>query len=187
MRLFLAVELTSDMVQALARATAPLRAEVPTLSWVPPERCHLTVTFLGDLPASRMERIVAMTNAVAGAHRPLTMHLGGVGAFPNFQGARVVWTGVEHDARLELLHHDVEMASADEGLELEGRAFRPHVTLARVRTPLGEHEGLRLARVAQAIDFSATQEVMAISLFESTLAPTGATYRRVHAATLGGR
>ena len=187
MRLFLAVELSSDVVRALARATAPLRAEVPTLCWVPPERCHLMVKFLGDLPESRMERMVAMSAAVAGAHRPLTMQLGGVGAFPNFQGARVVWTGVEHDARLELLHHDVEMASAEEGVELEGRAFRPHVTLARVREPLGEREGLRLARVAQAIDFSATQEVVAISLLESRLAPAGATYRRVHAAKLGGR
>ena len=85
------------------------------------------------------------------------------------------------------MHHDVEIACRDEGFELEGLAFRPHVTVARARTPLGEEKGWRLARVAQAIDFSATQNVAAISLFESLLAPAGATYRRVHAATLGGR
>ena len=55
--------------------------------------------------------------------------------------ARVVWIGVEHDARLELLHHDLEIAGETEGFES----------------------------------------------FESTLAEAGATYRRLHAATLGGR
>ena len=59
------------------------------------------------------------------------MQLAGFGAFPNFQRARVVWTGVQHESRLELLHHDVEVASGEEGFELPGRAFRPHVTVAR--------------------------------------------------------
>ena len=37
------------------------------------------------------------------------------------------------------------------------------------------------------IDFSAMQEVGPYSRVESTLVPNGATYRRLHAATLGGR
>lgn len=187
MRLFLAIELSAGLVQALAEATAPLRAEVPDLAWLPDGKCHLTIKFLGDVPAERLERILAMSDQVASNHRPFAMQLAGFGAFPNFQRARVVWTGVEHESRLELLHHDVEIACRDEGFELEGQAFRPHVTVARVRTPMGEEDGRRLAQVAQAIDFSATQDVVAISLFESILAPAGATYRRVHAATLGGR
>ncbi|CAN5915576.1 RNA 2',3'-cyclic phosphodiesterase [soil metagenome] len=187
MRLFLALELSAGLVQALAAATEPLRAEAPALAWVPDDKCHLTLKFLGDVPDDRLERIVAMCEEVACRQRPVAMQLGGFGAFPNFQRARVVWTGVEHESRLELLHHDVENASGEEGFELGGRAFRPHVTVARVRTPLWEDEGRRLARVAQAIDFSATQDVAAISLFESMLAPAGATYRRGHAATLGGR
>ena len=187
MRLFLAVDLSASVVDALSEASAPLRAEAPTLAWVPRDKCHLTLKFLGEVPAERLERIVSMSDDVARAQQSFAMQLSGFGAFPNFPGARVVWTGVQHDARLELLQHDLEIASANEGFELEGRAFRPHVTVARVRTPMGEEAGRRLARVAQTIDFSATQEVGAISLIESTLGPAGATYRRVHAATLGGR
>jgi len=37
------------------------------------------------------------------------------------------------------------------------------------------------------IDFSAMQEVGPYSRVESTLVPNGATYRRLDAATLGGR
>jgi 2'-5' RNA ligase len=110
-----------------------------------------------------------------------------LGAFPNFRRARVVWIGVEQEPRLELLHHDLELACAQEGFEVEGRPFRPHITLARVRVPLPIERLRGLARVARTVRVKATAPVESITLFESTLAPSGARYRRVHAATLGGR
>jgi 2'-5' RNA ligase len=41
--------------------------------------------------------------------------------------------------------------------------------------------------VARSVRMRATVPVESITLFESTLAPAGAPYRRVHAAPLGGR
>lgn len=187
MRLFLALELAPDLIDALESAISPLRAEAPELGWVPPCKRHLTLKFLGEVAGERLARIVALVDNVASEHRPFSMQLGGVGAFPNFRRARVVWIGVEHDARLELLHHDLEIAGETEGFEIEGRAFRPHVTLARVRLPMVDAHARRLARAARAIDFSATQHVAEFTLLESTLAEAGATYRRLHAASLGGR
>jgi 2'-5' RNA ligase len=186
MRLFLALELAPDLIDSLESAIAPLLAEAPELAWVPPHKRHLTLKFLGDVPEERLAHIVALSDGVARQHRPFSMGCGGVGAFPNFRRARVVWFGVEHEARLELLHHDLEVAGETEGFEIEGRTFRPHVTLAHVRLPLAPDRVRRLARAARTIDFSATQYVAEITLFESTLAQAGAPYRRLHAATLGG-
>jgi 2'-5' RNA ligase len=115
------------------------------------------------------------------------MSLGGFGAFPNFRRARVLWLGVEGDARLELLHHDVELACEAAGVPVEGRPFRPHVTLGRIRSPIAVERARALARAARGVPFSATQHVAAITLFDSVLAPAGARYRRLHAAPLGGR
>lgn len=185
MRLFLAVEFSPSLVADLELAIAPLRAEVPEIAWVPPEKRHLTLKFLGDVSEAEADSVVAFTNAVAAAHRPFAMEIGGVGAFPNFRRARVVWIGVEHEPRLELLHHDLETAGAAEGFEIEGRAFRPHVTLARVKAPLELERVRRLARAARRIDFSTSHVVSEIVVMESTLAPSGARYRRLHAATLG--
>ena len=187
MRLFLALELDTVLLDALEAAIAPLRAEAPELTWIAPEKRHLTLKFLGDVNEARVDHVVAMTDAVASRHRAFTFEVNGVGAFPNFQRARVVWVGVEHEARLELLHHDIEVAGDGVGFEIEGRAFRPHVTLARVKAPLAEDRMRRLARMARRVDFSASAEVAQITLMESTLAPTGARYRRIHAAALGGR
>ena len=70
---------------------------------------------------------------------------------------------------------------------MEGRAFRPHVTLGRVKTVLDIERLRRLARAARKVDFTASVDVAELTLFESTLAPTGARHGRIHAATLGGR
>jgi 2'-5' RNA ligase len=187
MRLFLALELRESVRDELERAIAPLRAIETGLSWAAPDKRHLTLRFFGEVDDAGAERIVAAADEVARGHRPFSMQLGGIGAFPNFRRARVVWIGVETEPRLELLHHDLELGFERVGFEVEGRAFRPHVTLARIRSPLPEDRARALARAARKVHFSATADVGEIVLLESTFAPSGARYRRVHAATLGGR
>ncbi|MEO7454853.1 MAG: RNA 2',3'-cyclic phosphodiesterase [Gemmatimonadaceae bacterium] len=187
-RLFLAVELAQPLLDELEAAIAPLRDVAPDIAWVPSEKRHLTLKFLGDVDESHVAEVVAFTEKAAARHRTFSMQVGGLGAFPNFRRARVVWTGVEHEPRLELLHHDVEVAGESRGFEIEGRAFRPHITLARVRSPLPLDAVRRLARAARRIDFTAMQVVDRITLFESTLASSGSRYRRVQDVALqGGR
>ena len=187
MRLFFAIELGDALLDLLDETTAPLRAEVPELAWVRREHCHLTLKFLGDVDEGSALKLIEAADVAASRHQPLEMSVRDVGAFPNFRRARVVWIGVEQEPRLELLHHDLELACAEKGFEVEGRPFRPHITLARVRAPLPPGRLRALARVARTVRMKAMVPVEHITLFESTLAPTGARYRRIHAAPLGGR
>jgi 2'-5' RNA ligase len=187
MRLFFAIELGDALLELLEEKTAPLRAEAPELAWVTRDHRHLTLKFLGNVEAEAESKLAAAADLAARRHDPLEMSVAGIGAFPNFRRARVVWIGVEQEARLELLHHDLELACEQQGFEVEGRPFRPHITLARVRAPLSVDRLRALARVARTVRVKATVLVDRITLFESTLAPTGARYRRVHAASLGGR
>ena len=187
MRLFFAIELGDPLLDLLDDVIAPLRAEAPELSWTTREKRHLTLKFLGDVPPESAPGLADAADRAVTGHRPMEMLVREVGAFPNFRRARVVWIGVEQDPRLELLHHDLEIACEQLGFEVEGRPFRPHITLARVRAPLAVERARSLARVARSVRLQATQQVQAITLFESTLAPSGAHYRRVHVATLGGR
>jgi 2'-5' RNA ligase len=187
MRLFLAIELSDHIQDLLDEASASLRVEAPELAWVDRVKRHLTLKFLGDVNDEALPGLVAAMDHAAAGHAPMEMVVREVGAFPNFRRARVVWIGVEQERRLELLHHDLELACERAGFEVEGRPFRPHITLARVRTPLPVERLRAFARVARSVRVSATVPVEHITLFESTLAPSGARYRRVHSATLGGR
>jgi 2'-5' RNA ligase len=187
MRLFFAAELDADIEDSLEHTIAPLRALEPDLAWVHPHKRHFTLRFLGDVEPAAVAELTKTLDTLAASHRPFTMELAGLGGFPSLRRARVLWLGVESEPRLELLHHDLELALETLGYPLEGRSFRPHVTLARVPTPLDAERGRALARAARRIAFSATQPVAALTLFESVPAPAGTPYRRVHAATFGGR
>jgi 2'-5' RNA ligase len=187
MRLFFAIELGDALLDLLDESTAPLRAEAPELAWVRREHRHLTLKFLGDVDEVSAPKLIEAADRAAARHPPLEMSVRDVGAFPNFRRARVVWIGVEQEPRLELLHHDLELACEQEGVEVEGRPFRPHITLARVRAPLTVERARGLARVARTVRMKETVRVERITLFESTLAPTGAQHRRIHEAPLGGR
>jgi RNA 2',3'-cyclic 3'-phosphodiesterase len=187
MRLFFAIELSDALLDMLDQETAALRAEAPELSWTTREKRHLTLKFLGGVDEEATPRLIEAAERVAAAVRPMEMGVREVGAFPNFRRARVVWIGVEQEPRLELLHHDLELACENAGFEVEGRPFRPHITLARVRAPLPVERARSFARVARSVRLRASEQVKEITLFESNLAPSGAHYRRVHVATLGGR
>ncbi|MEO7084164.1 MAG: RNA 2',3'-cyclic phosphodiesterase [Gemmatimonadaceae bacterium] len=184
MRLFLAINPPEEVRRETNAATAALRAAAPELSWVAEERTHLTLKFLGEQPDERLDEIQAMLAAVASRHRDLLMTLGGVGAFPNFRRARVVWIGVTPDPRLELLHHDLDVACERLGFAVEGRPFRPHITLARVKDPLAEDRLRELSRTSKATRYRTDFIVRSIDLMKSELTQTGTVYTTLVSAAL---
>jgi len=182
-RLFLAINLEPAVRRAIIHATSTLRDAAPTLSWVDESRLHLTLKFFGEQQADVVTPLSKSLDDVAARHRTFAMHLGDVGAFPNFRRARVVWMGIARDPRLELLHHDVEVACERQGFELEGRAFRPHLTLGRVKPRADQAELRKLSRISRTIDFKEDSLVQSLDLMQSTLG-AAARYACLHAATL---
>ena len=110
-----------------------MRRVLPDIRWVDEHLLHLTVKFLGERDDSFVPELTRKLDAVASGYSPVPFTLGGVGAFPNLRRPSVVWIGAAGDTKLELLNHDVEFVCSQLGVEVEGRPFRPHVTLARIR------------------------------------------------------
>ncbi|MGH2897489.1 MAG: RNA 2',3'-cyclic phosphodiesterase [Solirubrobacteraceae bacterium] len=184
MRLFLAINLPAEVRREVEAATATLRDCAPEISWISAPRLHLTLKFLDEQPAERVDEIRDAIAGVAGRHRELLIALGGIGAFPNFRRARVVWMGVMQEPRLELLHHDLEVACEQLGFEVEGRTFRPHLTLARVKQALPEERLRSLSRAAKQTDYRTDFVVRSIDLMNSALGPSGPTYTTLVSAAL---
>lgn len=183
-RLFLAINFPAAVRREIANATAPLRECAPELGWTAEDRLHLTLKFLGEQPESRVDALASALAKTAVQHRELLMTVAGVGAFPNFRRARVVWMGVSQDPRLELLHHDVEVAYDALGCELEGRPFRPHLTLARVRDPLPVERMRALWREAKRIHYTTEFIVRSVELMQSDLSSSGPRYTTLVSAPL---
>jgi len=186
-RLFLAINLPASVRGAIAADTAPMRAAARDLSWVAADDIHLTLKFLGAQPP---EAVAPLRDALAPALArvvPLALEIGGLGAFPNLRAPRVVWMGVAADSRLELLHHDIEVIGADQGYELEGRPFRPHITLARARTALAEQPARALRQAAAMVRHASRVPVSSVEIMATQFGAGGARYTALASIALGGR
>jgi RNA 2',3'-cyclic 3'-phosphodiesterase len=184
MRLFLAVEFEQELKRALYDATAPLRAVLPDAGWVAEDRVHLTLKFLGEQPEDLVPRLTAAMAEIGRRHWPVPMRLRGLGAFPNLRRPRVVWVGIAPTPKLELLQNDVEERCAALGVEVEGKPFRPHLTIGRLRGTEDRDSLRELGRLARGVRFRADTVVSAIGLVHSTLTPAGPRYERIAQAPL---
>jgi 2'-5' RNA ligase len=181
MRLFVALELPEDVKRQLATFQADLAARLDRsrMRWAKPDQLHLTLLFLGEVPANRLPSAEASLARVARGSPPLTLATQGLGAFPSPRRPSVLWVGVGGDVdALHALQQRVALELAWLGLADEKR-FRPHLTLARVKSFTGP---LSLESVVPPLSWYAAQ----LALFESTLSPQGARYRRLNAFDLVG-
>lgn len=180
MRLFVAVEITPELAAAARAVIAQLRHRAARLApdarvtWVAPDRMHLTVAFIGNSDESHTERIRSVL-APPAPLPPFDLTVDGLGAFPRAGQPRVLWAGLAR-GRESLLRLERVVASrlAEAGIAPEPRAYNPHLTLARVR----DAAGLRAAALLDGVsdDPIGTIRIDAFTLFDSRLSSKGPTY-----------
>jgi 2'-5' RNA ligase len=185
MRLFVACELPPATKTALADVQSRLRSRgAQELRWVRPEGMHLTLKFLGEVPA---ERVPAIEEALAGAvEGPLELRLAfsALGSFGGPTRLRVVWVGAEGDVpRLVDLAGRVDAALTTLGFPRERRPYSPHLTLARVSDRASPEQRRRLSELIAGFPMPSVPEavVREVSLMRSFLEPGGARYQRLAA------
>jgi 2'-5' RNA ligase len=150
------------------------------VKWVPPDGIHITLKFLGEVPEQRQPELVrALGEAVIGA-RTVTLVVSGAGAFPDPQRPRVLWAGIAPDPAIELLADRVERVFAPLGFPTEGRAFRPHLTLARAARRARPLDFAGLAGALEELSVEASAVVDGVELMQSVSHPGGTGYQRVH-------
>ena len=175
MRLFVAVNLPEELRRTIHEATAPLRAAGVRVRWVDTSAMHITLKFLGEVPAERVTEVERALERAAAGMRAFPVAVEGAGAFPSADRARVVWVGCEAAPPLELLQHGIEREYAALGYPVEGRPFRPHVTIGRARSDA--RGGVRgLASLLEAVEVTGEFVVRSVDLMESTLSREGARY-----------
>jgi 2'-5' RNA ligase len=188
-RLFLAINLPAPIRRDIRAATAPMRnatQERRTVKWLDDDHLHITLKFLGDQPDESVGALRDALSAAVTPHAAFTLDVGGLGAFPNLHAPRVVWMGVSHDPKLELLQHDVERACASLGYPLDGRAFRPHITLGRTRERVVPDDARAIATAARGVRFAATAQAHSVDVMQSELGPHGARHTVLASIPLAG-
>jgi RNA 2',3'-cyclic 3'-phosphodiesterase len=178
-RLFVALEIPAAVRDNLAAQIKELR-DLPAplagqrLRWVRPENLHVTLKFVGEVEAAKLDGIRSALTAI-GLDAPVDLHFRGLGFFPDEKYPRVLGVGLHASGNLPVLARDINRALEGQGIARDERAFTPHLTLARFESS-GLHEGLRTAiQKNSEREFGAFQ-AREFRLIQSKLKPSGAEY-----------
>ena len=180
----MAIELPQEIRALLAAKQEEMRAAIGSAAgavrWSRPESVHLTLQFLGDVPADRIPNIEDGLRQGCHGQKRVELALGRTGAFPGIPRPRVLWLGLEGGTgHLQLLQ-----ARIAERLQALGyrpdKPFQPHVTLGRVRDSTRRDE---LEAISQALRQQENRPidrkpftVHHVSLMQSELRPGGSLY-----------
>ncbi len=181
MRLFVALEIPSEIRIRLRDLIAELRPICKDARWAAPEQMHVTLKFIGhaiDRPES--ENFAALRSALGGIRSaaPVECDFRGLGFFPNVRRPRVFWCGIEASANLSQIAADIDRSLKPIGIPAETRDFKPHLTLARFKTPQSVPRLARFAEENAPREFGSMHAVE-LHLFESITKPSGAEYRKL--------
>jgi 2'-5' RNA ligase len=133
-RLFVGVPIPPGALAACAALLDGVRAlhGGRGVRWVSTANLHLTLRFLGELPASREAAMGGAVEATAVGRAPFEVVLAGAGAFPGDRRPRAIWLGVERGAEeLGDMSRALDAALVSTGMPSDDRPFRPHLTVAR--------------------------------------------------------
>lgn len=134
MRLFLAIDLPHEIRLRLDRLLAVLRPEA-LIKWSPLDNLHITTKFIGEWPDVRLNELHEALLQLA-PRTPLQIELRDLGWFPNRRLPRVFWAGVCGGEPLAALARETEECLTPLGIKREARRFSPHLTLARIKSPV---------------------------------------------------
>src|SRR5260370_33178183 len=131
-RYFLAMPLPDEAKDRLVAVQPPA---APGMRLIGRQELHLTLHFLGEIAPQYDELVRKALASVQGTAFTITIR--GVGRFPLEGQPQVLWSGVQSSPSLLALHHSIGTVLTDAiGFQPEERPYSPHVTLARLNSPV---------------------------------------------------
>ena len=189
-RAFVSVHIPAGIREKLRAAQAELAGAIAEsgVRWAPFEQLHLTLEFLGNVAIEDVPSLETALNDVALVHPAFDLSAERIGAFSSIRNPRVIWAGIEGDVgAVKGLQAEVKTAVRPFVAEQETRAYKPHVTLGRVR-PAKPRELRQVSdALASAVDrtFGAWR-VEEFALMQSKLSPHGSQHSTLATFRLDG-
>ena len=160
MRLFIAINLSDAMKDALSSAQDEMYGKGVRGNFTPRENMHLTLAFIGEYPDK--EKVMDALSSVT--FSSFTISLTGMGCFRDLW-----WAGMEESAPLAAVVRRIRRALAENDIPFDRKRFSPHITL--IRKASGMTPGIQSEKVSMPVE--------RISLMRSDRGKRGMIYTEV--------
>lgn len=196
MRLFIAVNISKDSKNKIARIQLALQKYCDGVKWVSPDNLHLTMKFLSEVDNGRKDLISEKLRQTVIGIKKFEIDFEKIGVFPSELFPRVLWLGIEKGrAELENLAKKIESSLTELApfcFEKEKRPFSAHLTLGRFKSSrmtsgVSPDKKIRvnpvnkkLFDIAKKITSEKISDIVdSVDLMKSTLTPRGPIYEIV--------
>jgi 2'-5' RNA ligase len=134
LRTFVAIETAQEVHGPASKLITNLCRSRAQVKWVAPDKLHLTLKFLGDVPPTEINGVCSAVQRAVAGKQPFQINCHGAGAFPDSKRPRTIWIGVrEPSEAIRALQNSVDEELQKLGFPAERRRFQPYITLGRVR------------------------------------------------------
>lgn len=174
MRTFVALELPEQFKDETAGVARQLSAVIDA-RYTPRKNYHITLAFLGETSEAQIRDAINALEEAASAVSPIPLLPDGIGKFGKSHNA-TLWLGIAKALELMELAERLRGALNERGIDFDGKAFLPHITLAR-------HADIPKTQLPQLL-FPQEATGIKVTLFKSTLAKEGAIYKPLHTVEL---
>lgn len=177
MRTFIAIEIPSDLKDELVAAARVLQNHVKG-RFTPRDNYHITLAFLGEIPQTMLDYAEESMNFAVSqidGTPDIELRSDGLGSFGRPKNA-TLWIGFTKQPELMKLADDLRSRLRYHDIDLDGKSFLPHITLAR-------HACLPKGSLAN-IPFPNACKAYRLTLFKSELHRDGATYDPLYSIDL---
>jgi len=164
-RVFVAVDLPSELKKSLVKVQERLKKLPLKAKWVEEPNLHITLIFLGEKSKDEIRRIKKALNKICKEFESEIVRVERIKLIPNENWIRVI--------AFEVFAEELKRLQAKLVEEIDGDAKDLHLTLARVKNVFDKNEVIRQSKL---LDFKAEFRVEEITLFESKLSSKGPTY-----------
>ena len=177
-RVFLAVELSSDVREKLFSLQQQLKKTLPPINWVRPESIHLTLRFLGYVEPSLISQLLSALEPIGREQDGFSIEVQGLGVFPHIKQPRIFWVGFAGNTQaLHELVLEIEAALEPLGFPPEEKSYHPQLTLARIKRENARvGSAFMQTRILESKPNLGTLTVDRFTLVRSDLDPAGARY-----------
>ena len=175
-RLFVAIEPPGPVKAQLL----DLMGGVAGARWQTEAQLHLTLKFVGEVDRRTAEDVATALSSLR--YPRFSLSLAGMGMFERRGRPEALWVGVAPRDAVKPLHDKVEQALRSAGIAPEGRAYLPHITIARMKALSAPLEPFMSAHAGVT---SPPFQLEHLCLYESQLTRDGAVYSIVERYPLG--
>lgn len=173
-RVFFVIDLSTSFRRSIIQFILKLKKQysAPSIKWVNPENCHLTIVFLGELDPQQIATIDLLFSQASKNISEFTIEISELEYFKTKTNTGILALHIALNDHILNLEKTLKNILLNNNFHVDSRKFKLHITLARIKNATHEMSSFNHSAFKKKVIVAKS-----ISLYQSVLTKEGAIYR----------